>query len=62
MRFDITHVTDYRYEQPASEAYAEARLTPPERPTQRTLSHTIEFSPEAPLTGYTDYFGNPAVF
>jgi len=62
MRFDITHVTDYRYEQPASEAYVEARLTPPERATQRTLSHTIEFSPEAPLTGYTDYFGNPTAF
>ena len=62
MRFDITHVTDYRYEQPASEAYVEARLTPPERATQRTLSHAIEFSPEAPLTGYTDYFGNPTAF
>jgi transglutaminase-like putative cysteine protease len=62
MRFDITHVTDYRYERPASEAYVEARLTPPERPTQHTLSHTIEFSPEAPSTGYTDYFGNPTAF
>lgn len=62
MRFDITHVTDYCYEQPASEAYVEARLAPPERATQRTLSHVIEFSPEAPLTGYTDYFGNPTAF
>ena len=62
MRFDITHVTDYRYERPASEAYVEARLTPPERPTQHTRSQSIEFSPEAPWTGYTDYFGNPTAF
>lgn len=62
MRFDITHVTDYRYEQPASEAYVEARLTPPARLTQRTLTHAVEFTPDAPVTGYTDYFGNPTVF
>jgi transglutaminase-like putative cysteine protease len=62
MRFDIAHLTDYRYEQPASEAYVEARLTPPSRPTQKILSHTVEFSPAAPITSYTDYFGNPTVF
>ena len=62
MRFDITHVTDYRYEHPASEAYIEARLTPPSRPAQKILSHAIEFAPDAPVTGYTDYFGNPTVF
>jgi transglutaminase-like putative cysteine protease len=62
MRFSITHATEYRYEHPASEAYVEARLTPPERPWQKTLSHAIEFSPAAPVTGYTDYFGNETVF
>jgi transglutaminase-like putative cysteine protease len=62
MRFDITHVTDYRYEQPASEAYVEARLTPPPRPTQKILSHAVEFAPASPVTSYTDYFGNPTVF
>lgn len=62
MRFEITHVTDYRYEQAASEAYIEARLSPPDRPTQRTLAHAVEFTPDAPVTGYTDYFGNPTDF
>lgn len=62
MRFEITHVTDYRYEQPASEAYVEARLTPPDRPTQRTLAHVVEFSPDAQVTTYTDYFGNAVAF
>jgi hypothetical protein len=37
MRFEITHTTDYRFEQPASEAYIEARLTPPDRPSQRIM-------------------------
>lgn len=62
MRFDITHTTDYRYEQPASEAYVEARLTPPERHTQRVLEHAIVFDPDEPVSTYTDYFGNPTVF
>lgn len=62
MRFEITHVTDYRYEQPASEAYVEARLTPPQRPTQKIISHAVVFAPDAPVTGYADYFGNPTVF
>ncbi|MFZ4484184.1 MAG: transglutaminase family protein [Chthoniobacterales bacterium] len=62
MRFEIIHTTDYRYEKAASEAYIEARLTPPERPSQRILDHQILFAPEAPVSSYTDYFGNPAVF
>lgn len=62
MRFEITHTTDYRYEHPASEAYVEARLTPPERPTQKILEHGIVFEPGEPVSSYTDYFGNPTVF
>lgn len=62
MRFEITHTTDYRYEHPASEAYVEARLTPPERPSQRILSQELIFEPESPLSAYTDYFGNPTTF
>ena len=62
MRFEITHTTDYRYAHAASEAYIEARLTPPERPSQQILSHQIVFAPEAPSSSYIDYFGNRAVF
>lgn len=62
MRFEITHTTDYRFEHPASEAYIEARLTPPERPSQKILSHAITFHPDAPASTYTDYYGNPTVF
>lgn len=62
MQFEIRHTTGYRYEHPASEAYVEARLTPPERPSQRILAHEIVFDPGAPVSDYEDYFGNRTVF
>jgi transglutaminase-like putative cysteine protease len=62
MRFEICHTTGYRYDHPASEAYVEARLTPPERASQRILAHEIVFDPAAPVSAYDDYFGNRTVF
>ncbi len=62
MLFEIVHRTDYRYGRSASEAYIEARLTPPTLPTQAIVSHTIEFTPPTAVSTYTDYFGNPVTF
>ena len=62
MLFDVVHVTDYRYTNPVSEAYVEARLTPPHRPEQSVLSHGIGFSPDAGASDYVDYFGNVVTF
>jgi transglutaminase-like putative cysteine protease len=62
MLFDVTHLTDYRYSEPVSEAYVEARLTPPHRKDQEILSHGIEFSPAAGTSDYVDYFGNTTTF
>ncbi len=62
MRFAIIHTTDYRYEHAASEAYVEARLTPPERPGQRILARELVFDPPAPVSTYPDYFGNTTMF
>ena len=62
MLFDVVHSTTYRYIDTAMEAYLEARLTPPERPTQKILRHRIEFEPAAKVSSYTDYFGNIATF
>lgn len=62
MRFEINHTTDYRYEQPASEAYVEARLTPVSRPGLQVLSHEVVFDPGAPVSVYEDYFGNLTSF
>lgn len=62
MLFEIVHRTEYRYGQPVSEAYIEARLTPPVLPTQDILSHVLRFSPERPISTYRDYFGNTVTF
>lgn len=62
MLFEILHRTDYRYGQPASEAYLEARLTPPKNERQSIISHEIEFLPGTPVSTYHDYFGNQVTF
>lgn len=62
MRFEIKHVTSYRYAIPAAEGYAEARLTPPTLPTQNILQHRIDCEPGTKLSGYTDFFGNHVHF
>ncbi len=62
MEFEITHVTHYRYTHPAAEAYGEARLTPPDLPTQTVISHRLVLDPVVPTSGYTDHFGNRVDF
>jgi transglutaminase-like putative cysteine protease len=62
MEFEITHTTRYKYDQPAAEAYIEARLKPPELPTQTTLRHRISISPETRTSAYHDHFGNAVDF
>ncbi len=62
MLFEIVHRTDYRYSHPASEAYIEARLTPPSFVGQQIVSHAIEFAPASPLSTYRDYFDNEVTF
>lgn len=62
MLFEILHRTDYRYSHTASEAYIEARLTPPRDERQTILSHEIEFAPATQVSKYHDYFGNQVTF
>jgi transglutaminase-like putative cysteine protease len=62
MDFEITHTTHYKYGHPAAEAYGEARLTPPNLPTQTVLSHHLEIDPRVKTSGYTDHFGNHVEF
>jgi transglutaminase-like putative cysteine protease len=62
MEFEITHVTHYRYTQPAAEAYGEARLTPTTSPTQTVLSHRLVIDPEVKTSEYHDHFGNRVDF
>jgi len=62
MRFAIQHITEYRYGSPSSEAYIEARVTPPELPTQKIIDHRVEFIPASPTSSYRDHFGNTVQF
>ena len=58
MDFEITHTTHYTYGQPAAEAYGEARLTPPDLPSQKVLSHRLTLDPPVETSSYVDYHGN----
>lgn len=58
MIFEITHQTHYAYGHPAAEAYGEARLTPPDLPSQKLLSHRIIIDPATKTSTYTDHYGN----
>ena len=62
MEFEITHVTNYKYGHSAAEAYGEARLTPPNLPSQRVLAHKIALDPKVGTSAYDDHYGNRVDF
>ncbi len=62
MEFEITHITDYSYQNAAAEAYLEARLTPPDLPSQTVRTRKLIVEPAVKLSGYIDYFGNAVDF
>ena len=62
MQFEITHITHYTYGHPAAEAYGEARLTPPDLPTQQVVSHTLTIDPNTRTSSYIDFLGNTVHF
>jgi transglutaminase-like putative cysteine protease len=62
MDFEVTHITDYAYQQAAAEAYLEARLSPPDLDTQKVRARKLTIEPQVKVSGYTDYFGNAVEF
>ncbi len=62
MEFKITHTTTYQYGNAAAEAYGEARLTPPDLPTQKVLKHRVTIEPPTRTSSYVDHFGNRVDF
>jgi len=62
MEFEITHTTRYAYGHAAAEAYGEARLTPPNLPSQQILQHSITLDPETRASRYIDHYGNAVDF
>ena len=59
--YDLVHRTTYEYDEPVTDSYGAAALTPRDLPDQRLLSTTLDVDP-APVDGdvHTDYFGNTA--
>lgn len=62
MEFKITHTTRYRYGHAAAEVYGEARLTPPDLPSQKLVSREFTIDPATKVSGYADHFGNAVEF
>jgi transglutaminase-like putative cysteine protease len=62
MEFKITHITTYNYGTAAAEAYGEARLTPPDLPTQKVVKHRVTIQPPTRTSAYVDHFGNHVDF
>lgn len=58
MRFKVSHTTEYIYEAPASESFAELRVWPVDNNCQRVLNRQLKVSPATQVDHYVDYFGN----
>ena len=57
-RLRVTHTTGYRYADPVTASYNEARMTPQTDPWQLTLDARIETEPRSRVRNYWDYWGN----
>jgi Transglutaminase-like enzymes, putative cysteine proteases len=58
MKLSICHITQYEYEQPATDSVNEIRLTPSTNERQSCFQQSISVEPNASLFSYEDYFGN----
>ena len=56
-RIAVRHRTGYKYAEPVSASYNEARLTPPNIAGQHTLQATLEITPAVRPLRYVDYWG-----
>jgi transglutaminase-like putative cysteine protease len=56
-RIAIRHRTGYKYAEPVSASYNEARLTPPNVAGQHALQATLEITPAVRPLRYIDYWG-----
>ena len=63
MTYRVTHVTTYRYEEPASVCHNELRLTPRSGGRQRTRRTQLRVDPTpSVLAPHVDFFGNQVHF
>jgi transglutaminase-like putative cysteine protease len=62
-RYHVVHRTEYRYGAPISAGHTIAHLTPRDTPGQRTVAHTITWSPQPDdVEHHTDVFGNTTTY
>ncbi len=62
MRFRVSHTTEYKYQVPASESFAELRVWPQSNGSQQVISRSLVVEPSSLVDHYTDYFGNYVEF
>ncbi|WP_269522966.1 transglutaminase family protein [Coraliomargarita parva] len=62
MRFRVSHTTQYVYDTPASESFAELRVWPQSNAAQKILSRELSIEPDTLVDHYVDYFGNNVEF
>ena len=61
--YEVTHATEYRYEEYVTDSFGRAMLAPRETAHQRILEHTVEITPEPHiLSEHVDHFGNHSHF
>ncbi len=58
MRLKISHVTEYRYDEPAQFSLQRLRLTPPTMAVQSVLNWSLHVEGAKPEVEYDDQFGN----
>ncbi|XID91184.1 transglutaminase N-terminal domain-containing protein [Paenibacillaceae bacterium WGS1546] len=58
MKFEICHMTKYRYDAPVTDSVNEIRLSPRTDERQACYQHRIVTEPNVQLMSYEDYFGN----
>jgi transglutaminase-like putative cysteine protease len=58
MKLKISHVTEYRYDEPTAFSLQRLRLTPPTVPGQTVLNWSLHVEGAKPEVEYDDQFGN----
>lgn len=56
-RLRVVHTTTFRYPEPVTASYNEARMTPVSQPGQQVLSSRLSVQPQTWTSDYVDYWG-----
>jgi len=63
VRYNVTHVTEYRYREPVPLGHSIVRLKPRQMDRQELLAHSLELTPNPIVRNERiDFFGNPVTW